>query len=212
MDMFMDKLAQKLTAQEIIKANTAADIEELNKLKNQVGEYNECLARLQKMIDDASLKLTGAQAHSDEVDGLLREILEGVQALGRNLEDIGKEQENLAQRIADADKSTAWQMELVSKNMGEKLDNLAVQMEEQVAGKLAERFEAVEDSVHKECVRVYRNVQAVVAEEGEKQSAASAQAGTSKKKTSAILGVAVTAMVLSLAGVVLQVLNMLNVF
>ena len=48
MDMFMDKLAQKLTAQEIIKANTAADIEELNKLKNQIAEYNECLARLQK--------------------------------------------------------------------------------------------------------------------------------------------------------------------
>ena len=30
MDMFMDKLAQKLNAQEIIKANTAADTEELN--------------------------------------------------------------------------------------------------------------------------------------------------------------------------------------
>ena len=38
MDMFMDKLAQKLTAQEIIKANTAADVEELNKLKNQIAE------------------------------------------------------------------------------------------------------------------------------------------------------------------------------
>ena len=46
MDMFMDKLAQKLTAQEIIKANTAADVEELNKLKNQIAEYNECLAKL----------------------------------------------------------------------------------------------------------------------------------------------------------------------
>ena len=52
MDMFMDKLAQKLTAQEIIKANTAADVEELNRLKNQIAEYNECVTRLQKLIDD----------------------------------------------------------------------------------------------------------------------------------------------------------------
>ena len=43
MDMFMDKLAQKLTAQEIIKANTAADTEELNKLKGQVKDYSACL-------------------------------------------------------------------------------------------------------------------------------------------------------------------------
>ena len=36
MDMFMDKLAQKLTAQEIIKANTAAETEELNRLRDQI--------------------------------------------------------------------------------------------------------------------------------------------------------------------------------
>ena len=52
MDMFMDKLAQKLTAQEMIKANTAADTEELNRLKSRVAAYNECLEKLQKLIDE----------------------------------------------------------------------------------------------------------------------------------------------------------------
>lgn len=73
MDMFMDKLAQKLTAQEIIKANTAADVEELNKLKNQIAEYNECLGKLQKLIDDGFGKLSGIHADDGEIGRLVRE-------------------------------------------------------------------------------------------------------------------------------------------
>ena len=73
MDMFMDKLAQKLTAQEIIKANTAADVEELNKLKNQIAEYNECLAKLQKLIDYGAGKLAGIQIEESELAHLVVE-------------------------------------------------------------------------------------------------------------------------------------------
>lgn len=36
MDTFMDKLAQKLNAQEMIKANSAADAEEMDQLKSQL--------------------------------------------------------------------------------------------------------------------------------------------------------------------------------
>ena len=36
MDTFMDKLAQKLTAQEIIRGNLAADAEEMDTLKEQM--------------------------------------------------------------------------------------------------------------------------------------------------------------------------------
>lgn len=211
MDMFMDKLAQKLTAQEIIKANTAADMEELNKLKNQIAEYNECLSKLQKIIEDASQKLEGAQAHSDEMDNLIRESLDGVNFLRQDLENIGKEQGMLAERVESMDKSAAWQMELVSKNMGDKIDQLAGQVEEQVSGRLAERLEAMEEVVHKECVRVYRNVQAVVTEEGEKQKEAGTAARAPKGKLSAILGISVAAMIFSLASIVLQILNMMNI-
>lgn len=49
MDTFMDKLAQKLNAQEMIKANSAADAEEMNQLKNQLREYDECLAQMQQV-------------------------------------------------------------------------------------------------------------------------------------------------------------------
>ena len=42
MDTFMDNLAQRLSAQEMISANTAAEAEELNQLKVQVKDYDEC--------------------------------------------------------------------------------------------------------------------------------------------------------------------------
>ena len=42
MDTFMDKLAQKLNAQEMIKANSAADAEEMDQLKSQLREWLEC--------------------------------------------------------------------------------------------------------------------------------------------------------------------------
>ena len=49
MDTFMDKLAQKPNAQEMIKANSAADAEEMDQLKNQLREYDECLAQMQQV-------------------------------------------------------------------------------------------------------------------------------------------------------------------
>ena len=49
MDTFMDKLAQKLNAQEMIKATSAADAEEMDQLKNQLREYDECLAQMQQV-------------------------------------------------------------------------------------------------------------------------------------------------------------------
>ena len=51
MDMFMDKLAQKLNAQEMIKANLAADAEEMNQLKSKVKEYSDCLEQVQKLAE-----------------------------------------------------------------------------------------------------------------------------------------------------------------
>ena len=50
MDTFIDKLAQRLTAQEMIKANTAADAEELHKVQGQVKQYEAYLDELQNTV------------------------------------------------------------------------------------------------------------------------------------------------------------------
>lgn len=93
MDTFMDKIAQKFNAQEMIKANAEAEEKELKRLKAQLSEYD---ARIQE-ISKLNLK---------------------------NLE------------IAD-------------------------QLKAMMDGNAEKDAQTVEN-VHKECVKVYRNVQAVV--------------------------------------------------
>ena len=49
MDTFIDKLAHKLTAQEMIKANSAADAAELQRTKSQLAKYEELLNQLREV-------------------------------------------------------------------------------------------------------------------------------------------------------------------
>ena len=49
MDNFIDKLAQKFIAGEVIRANSAAEEKELKKLREQVAEYEKCLQEMRKV-------------------------------------------------------------------------------------------------------------------------------------------------------------------
>lgn len=233
MDMFMDKLAQKLTAQEIIKANTAADVEELNKLKNQIAEYNECLAKLQKLIDDGAGKLAGVQTEESELASLVAESYGRTKMLQQDVENLRESIERQQERIDGMEKSVTMRMEamsastanqlealasqteVLSATVGAKIDQLCGQLEAQASGGLSERLDQVEENVHKECVKVYRNVQAVMVEESGKQNEAlegtKADVENVRGKLGAVLGVSVAAAVLSLAGVLYQVLSGLHV-
>ena len=71
-----------------------------------------------------------------------------------------------------------------------------------------------EENVHKECVKVYRNVQAVVVEENEKQTEAIAAKVKENLggKLNGVLGVSIAAVVLTVADIVLHVLSILHIF
>lgn len=172
MDTFMDKLAQKLTAQEMIKANAAADAEEMNKLRDQIQEYNECLDKLQKLIEEGSAKLENAKVDGAEVNRLVEEGINKIQAVQQD-----------------------------------------TQILEEMKQKLDEKLDGSNENVHKECVKVYRNVQAVVVEESAKQ--AEREENSTKKlqgKMGAILGISITALVISVCSIVLQILQTLQSF
>ena len=49
MDNFIDKLAQKFIAGEVIKANSVAEERELKRLREQVAEYERCLQEMRKV-------------------------------------------------------------------------------------------------------------------------------------------------------------------
>ena len=172
MDTFMDKLAQKLNAQEMIKANSAADAEEMDQLKSQLREYDECLAQMQQVNKEL-------KAINQEMEKLMSET-------------IAPEVTKLSEEGVAA------------------LQKLQHELQKHVDEKLS----TTEENVHKECVKVYRNVQAVVVEENEKQTEAIAAKVKENLggKLNGVLGVSIAAVVLTVADIVLHVLSILHIF
>ena len=128
MDNFMDKLAQKFNAQEMIKANSAAEAAENKRMQEQLAAYEECLKEMR------SLNLTNVEM-SEKLNDLIDEVSEKIEAIV--LPEQDNENEETVQKLTDAMNA----------------------LKEQVT-----------DYVHKENVKVYRNVQAVVVEELTKQT------------------------------------------
>ena len=196
MDMFMDKLAQRLNAQEIIKANTTAETEELNNLRSRVTEYNECLDKLSALIESSTAKLDGAQVDNSDVKAVAESIQSSVEAV-----------KAIAEGNADDIEAIAQDVETLLKESLEKIESMRQGVETIVASS--------GDNVHKECVKVYRNVQAVVVEEGSKQAESlelvSAKVNSVRGKAGAALGISIATLVLVLCNVVMQILQLLNV-
>ena len=199
MDTFMDKLAQKLNAQEMIKANSAADAEEMDQLKNQLREYDECLAQMQQANKELravnhAMETLMSETIAPEVTKLSEEGVAALQKL---------QQENTEKLEALGQQYTAKLEELQQST--EVLDELQKHVDEKLS--------TTEENVHKECVKVYRNVQAVVVEENEKQTEAIAAKVKENLggKLNGVLGVSIAA-VLTVADIVLHVLSILHIF
>lgn len=271
MDMFMDKLAQKVTAQEIIKANTTAETAELNRLRNQIDEYDQCLVKLKLLLQESAEKLQGGgagngelsilmersiyelnsrlqqnAAQNEQLQQMLTERLESVnkgieerfddadrklgerlgnvdRIVGERLESVDKVLENLDgaldERLDKMDSAFAEQLAGLNRSLSEKLsqldDKLAEPTDVNLDGQLDERLSGVSESVHKECVKVYRNVQAVVLEESGKQTEAMTGTASSvqrvSKKLNTVFSVSVAALILSLLSAAIQILSLLNI-
>lgn len=317
MDTFMDKLAQRFNAQEMIKANAAAETEEMNRLKAQVQEYHQCLNRMQqicaemeKSAETAKNKMESAQFQTDSLKEELLAMWKDMQAdtaqsveesrseelteqfedmqdalaaqaaqlTGmQNLMDAGLEklQNGQSLQIDQIRSAQAEQIENIKNVQAEQLDNFRGMQQyqlESIRGMQQEQLESIKnlqqdqldsvrsmvkaqitglkdgqlesvrgamesqsanmeaqlgemktslesqlggsnEFVHKECVKVYRNVQAVLIEENNKQvENLEYTLKPTLAKVRTVFTISVAALVVSLAGVVLQVLNILQIF
>lgn len=212
MDIFMDKLAQRHNAQEIIRANTTAEAEELDKLRDRVAEYNECLDRLKGLVEENAAGLKGAAGKNvEEINRLVEESLVKIREIQRDSAEL----EKLRAQLGDMNGAISDKFDQLSKQ----LEGTAQQLKETAAensdDKLSEKFAATDENVHKECVKVYRNVQAVIMEENEKHvetlKEVSGQLNAMKGKFGAVLGISIAALIVSLVGVVFQILSQWSV-
>ncbi len=171
MDTIIDKLAQKKNAQEMIRANSAAEAARMEQMQKQIKAYDEAMQEIRRVNIKTSENL-------ENMRGLLSQCVE-------KLESVKAEDES----DADAGKQLA-----------------------EIKALLEERLTQTENFVHKENVKVYRNVQAAFTEELEKQAQnqQSLTAGESKvtfRLSVAILIAVAADIVINLIPLILQLMN-----
>lgn len=252
MDNFIDKLAQKFIAGEVIKANSAAEERELKKLQEQVAEYEKCLQEMRKIqmtntqtaqqLHDLMVESTESihklTAESTEIfQNLTAESTEVFRKLteestetfhkltGESEESYHKLTTESLAKISEIQLETDMQKAEAKKSVDaaaatiEQMEAKVVEMQETVAKlkesleknqkEISDWFKQADDFLHKENVKVYRNVQAVVVEEvGNKADAImKAQEENVKKSNKPVLIFAVLGFVAAAASLVMQILD-----
>lgn len=190
MDNFMDKIAQKLNAQEIIRANSAADAAQIEKLQEQVSEYDICMKEMRKLnlknAENEQKLQELIETGSSDLKNLTEECLAKIEALetgGEGSPDIHTELQ---------------QLKAVLDGQIEKTQELLKQSDE---------------FSHKESVKVYRNVQAVIVEELEKQTQALMSFGQeTTRREKKMVTVGIITMVAVAVNILLLVIHAVGIF
>ena len=253
MDTLMDTLAQKLNAQEMIRANGEAEAQQMDLLKVQVGEYQGCLDRLQDVCGElgnlenkiSSLSLPDNSAVNEETINAIKERLEELsvktgsqleefsQRTGTLIEELSKRTDS---RFAELSESTTYRLDEMSRTTNSKLDQMSQTTTSKLdaisdatssnlkelsdsTGKKLENMQGeilgkvgMEDELHKEGVRIYKNLQAAIVNELEPVEETVLQ--TKKQLIKELKGVrlvAVLSLVMSTGALIILVLNMLGI-
>ena len=216
MDNFMDKIAQKLNSQELIRANAAADAAELESLekqlaifKEQMDKYDDCIQEMRKLNLKNIESAQGVQNLADTANEKLGQTVGEVEA-----ESVSRIKQTSEVSIAGINQALSESLAKIAE-IKEHSDNLE-QITENMSGlqtKLEELFRNLEDFLHTDNVKVYRNVQASVVEELEKQTTelqGAVEQTASRNKV--LLPFVIITMVISIANVAITVARILNLF
>lgn len=205
MDTFMDKFAQRKKAQGMIDANVAADAAKMEKLQKQVNEYELLLQEMRKVnlktAENAGQMRKVLQTWMERLEAL--QIENAAQAeRDQILSEIKNRLEELPIMIGEQ-----WQEELLAEM---KLQQDATA--EEAKRQMEEAFRQNEEFFHKESVKVYRNVQAAMTEELEKQTETLSLLQTETgRKQKGVLPLTVLTLILLLADIAIHLFSILNI-
>ena len=265
MDTFMDKLASKINAQEMIRANSSAEAKENERLSQEVEEYRQCLQEMRQislqnsatadeiaeLVKTSMDKIAAIQAESGKSDDVvvvmqnnLNEMLNAIRmnsdklvsVVSGNADRVMSAVEGSSDKVMSAvegssDKvmsavegSTDKVMNALEGSTDKIVSNVIAELQAgndefkealkaEIIAEVKKELKGQEEIVHKECVKVYRNVQAVVTEESEKQTGeiVAAQSKGRKRATAAMI-CGILAMSFAFLGLVVSVLDVLGIF
>ena len=269
MDTFIDKLAQKRNAQEMILANMTAEAAKMEQMQNQMAAYDELMqeirqvnlktaenlvevqdtlkeyvAKLESIQTDSSRETNSSrEADTQQILAQLRELSAessrneaALTQLKNLLEDAGKETETqqtltqIKELLEDTGKETETQQTLTQikellEDTGKETETqqTLIQIKElledsgsneetvqalaQTREVLDEKFRQSDDFLHKENVKVYRNVQAAVVEELNKQTEELKKSQKENRGSKAVLPISILILIAVLADIAIHLFS-----
>lgn len=200
MDSFMDELVQKFTPQDMIRANAAAEAAEIESLekqltlfKEQMDKYDDCLQEMRK------LNLKNIESAQD------------VQQLADKAgEHIGKTAEESVDGIRRMIDESLAKIEEI-KGHADNTEEITGVVRE-VQAKTEEIIKNLEDYLHTDNVKVYRNVQAAMTEELDARTQTITQELEKvQKKTKVLFPFVLISMILGVAQLAVLILLVLGI-
>ena len=186
MDTFIDKLAQKRNAQEMILANMSAEAVKMEQMQNQMKAYDELMQEVRRV------NLTTAENLS-EVQDTLDEYMDRLDEMQEN---YGKDDET---------KEALEQLKELLESNGKNEET--IQALTQLRELQEEKFRQSSDFLHKENVKVYRNVQAAVTEELDKQTAELKKSQIENRGSKALLPISILILLAVLADIAIHLFS-----
>ena len=216
MDNFMDKVAEKLNSQELIRANAAADAAALENLekqlalfKDQMEKYDDCLQEMRKLNLKNIESAQGVQELAVTANEKLGQSLGEVEAAS-----VSRIKETSDLSIAGINKTLNESLAKIAQ-IKENADNLE-RITEDMSGlqtKIEERFRNMEDFLHIYNIKVYRNVQAAMMEELEKQATVlKEEQDKLAKSNKIILPFVIVSMMMTIANLAVTIARILGLF
>lgn len=216
MDNFMDKIAQKLNSQEIISANAAADAAEMESLekqlvlfKDQMEKYDDCLQEMRKLNLKNIESAQGVQSLADKANEKLGETVGELEA-----ESVSRIRQTSDVSIAGINQTLNESLAKIAeiKENSDHLDKITENMSG-LQEKQETLFKNLEDYLHTDNVKVYRNVQVAMMEELEKQTAELKESYEKAAGQNKILLPFVTVtMIIGIANLAITIARILNLF
>lgn len=216
MDNFMDEIVQKFTPQDMIRANAAAEAAEIESLekqltlfKEQMAKYDECLQEMRKVNLKNIESAQDVQQLADKAGERLGQAAEEVEAAS-----VSRIKETSDLFVLGINKTLDESLAKIAE-IKETADNTA-QVHEIVDGlqnKLEEVLKNLEDFLHTDNVKVYRNVQAAMVEELDKRTEELKLLNEkTTKKCNLTFSFVLVTMIFSMVSVVVTLLRIFGLF
>lgn len=147
MDSFIDKLAQKFTAQEIIKANSSAEAAELKRTREQVQQYENCLEEMKNVnesMKESLVKLEQTLSLDLEKFGQVQVPTEDINSVMEDgVDDILAAIEENMNALKETQNEAKLQQDLAQEQMSGQLRDI----QEKLSGQLAGQIQSIQDCV-----------------------------------------------------------------